>query len=365
MIRRITLINFMSHEHTVLDLSDGVNVLLGPNNCGKSAIVEAIRAVSENSRGSYMIRHGESECQVIIETGEGDVIHWRRKKKSASYVINGEEIHRGRVPDELDSLLRMSQVEVRDGNESFNVHLGEQKTPIFLVDEPGSKVATFFASASDAHYLVQMQEQHRQNVREKKNLLGTLQEQVTKNDATLKKYRPLVAMEKQLVEFRDQRGKLVADSEGNRQQRLQLEELRGKQEERERLQQSKQLLESLQSPPLEFPVLELSGRLNELGKRAVEMVLRTQRMEVLEQLRQPPEMEDLAELTRQVSSYANATRQSLQAQQQQAEAEEKLEACREELRVYASQQPTCPQCHRPWSEEELLELLEKGESHDA
>lgn len=33
MIRRITLINFMSHEHTVLDLSDGVNVLLGHTIC--------------------------------------------------------------------------------------------------------------------------------------------------------------------------------------------------------------------------------------------------------------------------------------------------------------------------------------------
>ena len=47
MIRRITLINFMAHEHTVLELTDGVNVLIGPNNCGKSAVVEAIRAVCE------------------------------------------------------------------------------------------------------------------------------------------------------------------------------------------------------------------------------------------------------------------------------------------------------------------------------
>ena len=137
------------------------------------------------------------------------------------------------------------------------MHLGEQKTPIFLVDEPGSKVATFFASASDAHYLVQMQEQHRQNVREKKSLQGTLQEQISGNEATLKKYRPLVAIEKQLVEFRDQRGKLVADSEENRQLRLRLDDLTGKQEEQERLQQSQQLLESLQSPPQLFPVQEL------------------------------------------------------------------------------------------------------------
>ena len=110
---------------------------------------------------------------------------------------------------------------------------------------------------------------------------------------------------------------------------------------------------------------ELSNRLVDLGDRAAEMVLRKQRREVLEQLRRPPEIEDLSELSKQVSMLATGTRHTEQVHQQQAGVEKKLEACREELRIYARQQPTCPQCHRPWSEEELLELLEKGESHDA
>ena len=50
---------------------------------------------------------------MILETGEGDTIEWRRRKKGSSYVINGEEVHRGRVPDKLNAMLRMQKVEVK------------------------------------------------------------------------------------------------------------------------------------------------------------------------------------------------------------------------------------------------------------
>ena len=41
MIRRITLINFMSHVNSVIDLADGLTVLVGPNNSGKSTLLQA------------------------------------------------------------------------------------------------------------------------------------------------------------------------------------------------------------------------------------------------------------------------------------------------------------------------------------
>ena len=41
MIRRIKLVNFMSHANTVIEPADGLTILVGQNNCGKSAIVAA------------------------------------------------------------------------------------------------------------------------------------------------------------------------------------------------------------------------------------------------------------------------------------------------------------------------------------
>ncbi|MBV8781032.1 MAG: AAA family ATPase, partial [Phycisphaerae bacterium] len=83
MIRRITLDNFMSHAHTVIELDAGLNALIGPNNCGKSAVVEALRAVCDNTRGTeYVIRHGAKEATVMIETDDEHIVIWRRRKNS-------------------------------------------------------------------------------------------------------------------------------------------------------------------------------------------------------------------------------------------------------------------------------------------
>ncbi len=50
MLRRIILESFMSHAHTVIDLADGLTVLTGPNNCGKSAVVAALRILDSCSK---------------------------------------------------------------------------------------------------------------------------------------------------------------------------------------------------------------------------------------------------------------------------------------------------------------------------
>ena len=51
MIRSIELHNFMSHERTIIEPADGLTVLVGPNNCGKSAVVSALGILCENATG--------------------------------------------------------------------------------------------------------------------------------------------------------------------------------------------------------------------------------------------------------------------------------------------------------------------------
>ena len=166
MLKRITLHNFMSHSHTVIDLAPGLTVLTGPNNCGKSAFVSALQILAENSSGDFMVRHGEKECSVLVETDDGHQVEWKRKKKIVSYCIDGEDFHRLRnsVPDKLRQVLKLSKVKAGD-NDPFDVHFGEQKSPIFLLGERGSRAAAFFASSSDASVLIEMQKLHRSKVK--------------------------------------------------------------------------------------------------------------------------------------------------------------------------------------------------------
>lgn len=160
MIRKIVLQNFMAHEMTELELGDGLNVLVGPNNIGKSTIAVALKTLARNGNSSFVQRHDAKECSVIVTTSEGHTIQWQ-KKKSPSYIINGEvkdRLGRGGTPPELDETLRLAPVEFED--KDFEPHFGEQKSPIFLINRPPSQIAQFFSTTSDAERLVAMQRLH-------------------------------------------------------------------------------------------------------------------------------------------------------------------------------------------------------------
>ncbi len=171
MIRRITLENYMSHGRTVIEPAAGLTVLVGPNNCGKSAIIHALQTLCYNKPNEYAIRHDEKEASVTVETDDGHVVTWRRRRGGAvCYEIDGgEPIYRlgqGGVPDGLHTILRMPRIDSIDDQASFLVHFGLQKSPIFLLDDPPARAATFFASNSDAERLLQMQRRHREKVRD-------------------------------------------------------------------------------------------------------------------------------------------------------------------------------------------------------
>lgn len=168
MIKYLKIKNYMSHRESELNLSKGLNVIIGSNNCGKSALVSALQMLCRNNCGSnYCIRHGEKIAEVIVQTEEGDVCRWERKEsQSPSYKINGKDFHRLRsdTPPDLDLLLKLPLINKGEDDE-FEIHFASQKDPIFLLNQPGSKAAMFFASASDAGKLIDMQKKHQQNMK--------------------------------------------------------------------------------------------------------------------------------------------------------------------------------------------------------
>ncbi|WP_419786113.1 AAA family ATPase [Pseudodesulfovibrio sp.] len=165
MISRIILENFMAHERTELELGPGVNALTGPNNTGKSAVVEALRCVAVNPPITHCIRHGAKEARVSVVMDDGARVTWIRKKRSAGYEITlpgrdePEEPFwklQGKVPDEVRDLLRLDLVELETGD-PVDVHVGNQRDPIFLLNRPDSHAAAFFAASSESAHLLAMQ----------------------------------------------------------------------------------------------------------------------------------------------------------------------------------------------------------------
>ena len=203
MIKKIVLENFMSHVRTVIEPAEGLTVLVGPNNCGKSAVVEALRAVCENARGShFMVRHGQKEAVVTIETDDGHVISWQRRAKTSSYTLDGVRNDRPEADflEKVHRLLKLPKVKASESGDEFDVHFGEQKSPIFLLNETGARSATFFASSSDAERLLQMQRIHRAKVVEDKKEEQKRSVKIASLDARLAAFSPLDEIEPKLAQ---------------------------------------------------------------------------------------------------------------------------------------------------------------------
>lgn len=176
----------MSHVQTVIEPAAGLTVLVGPNNCGKSAVVAALQILAHNENSTYVMRHNAKECSVKVETDDGHVVEWGRKN-SPRYLIDGklfDRLGRTEIPDELHEALRLPKV-TAEGNLEFDVHFGEQKSPVFLLDKPGSHAAQFFASSSDAASLVEMQKRHQQKLADARKERSQLETKFAKLSADL------------------------------------------------------------------------------------------------------------------------------------------------------------------------------------
>lgn len=84
MIKRITLKNFEAHEDSTIEFSDGLNLIIGQSNQGKSSIVRALSLVVANRFEHDSVRTGAQFCTVKVETDKGsitaergeDINHW-------------------------------------------------------------------------------------------------------------------------------------------------------------------------------------------------------------------------------------------------------------------------------------------------
>lgn len=170
MIKRLHIQNYMAHKETTLELDPGVTVLTGPNNSGKSAVVEAIRSLSMNPVPHHVIRHGASKAVVRAELDTGEVVEWVRARGNSVYNLyrNGETGESGgepmetyakfgrTPPDDVRAVLRLDPVETETG--AVDIHIGNQRYPVFLLDQTGSQAASFFAASTEAEYLLRMQQ---------------------------------------------------------------------------------------------------------------------------------------------------------------------------------------------------------------
>ena len=293
MITRITLENYMSHANTVIEPAPGLTVIVGPNNCGKSAIVSALQTLCGDHDGDFMVRHGEKLCQVTVETDDGHSIAWRRKK-SVSFVLDGVEVHRagrGNLPDNLHTLLRLPKVQHPNGREEFDVHFGHQKSPIFLIDKE-SDAAAFFSTSSDAEKLIDMQRLHKEKTRDARREHQRLTAELAELDQLLATLTPLDAINLLLDQAEEAQRDLLTDDQAAEALRLLIDQFEKQQTIVAFHADRARALSPLTPAPALFDPTPLEGLIDRFSQTAAQLDHQSDRRGVLAPLADPPLLAD-------------------------------------------------------------------------
>ena len=120
MIQRIEIENFQSHAHTVVEFSDGLNVIAGRSDSGKSAIIRALRWVLANEPSGDSFRsYWGGATRVRLEfvglDGKPHVVERVRDDSRNVYIVDGVELagFGKSVPAEITELLPFDELNLQ------------------------------------------------------------------------------------------------------------------------------------------------------------------------------------------------------------------------------------------------------------
>ncbi|SMF25467.1 AAA family ATPase [Desulfovibrio gilichinskyi] len=310
MIKKIILKNFLAHAHTEIELGPGMTVLTGPNNSGKSSVVEALRCIATNPLPKHFVRHGAKVARVELEMDDGTKVAWIRKKATAWYEITrpGEQEHEtyakfGRKPPEdVMAILRLNQV-LLEGDKFLDVHIGDQRKPIFLLDQPASVAAQFFASSSEASHLLAMQTELKSRVRNANRDKKFQQEKMDYIAAELNELQDLPKANLELETAHE----LKARSEKFLSEIPRIEDLLNRknqlQSEKVKLTAKEKSLCGLEKGPDLFPVRGLEQTNLQLGNFRHQSSNLKSRAHSLEELAEPPQLFPVKDLELKIVRY--------------------------------------------------------------
>ena len=163
-ISQIILNNFQSHEYSVFDVSDKLNIFTGESSNGKSAIMRAMRWLMDNSGRSQresFIRHGADSAKVTAVLDNGKmitrVIHRQAHKDNGWEVFDPMtgETHKGntKMLEEIQEHFGFTKVKY-DVNDELDINFMNQGDGWYFIgdDITASKRAKIIGSIFGTHY---------------------------------------------------------------------------------------------------------------------------------------------------------------------------------------------------------------------
>lgn len=132
MIESLSLYNFQSHKETNINFDPGVNIIIGPSDSGKSAILRGLYWLKDNRpSGDNFRSHWGGDTKVKIKFTDVKFFISRNKGKGINnYIINKEKLEgfSTEVPEEVSSVINFSDVNIQKQMDSpflLSVSAGE------------------------------------------------------------------------------------------------------------------------------------------------------------------------------------------------------------------------------------------------
>lgn len=156
-ITGVEIAGFQSHTGSRFNLVQGLNVITGPSDSGKTAIIRAVRWVAFGEPGGdAFVNKKSQEAIVRITLDSGMVVTKRRKGKKTSYslqaneAVEGQLFEKAEVPEEIRIALGIEKQTFGDFTTALNFAF--QLEAPFLISETasaGAKILGKLAGTED------------------------------------------------------------------------------------------------------------------------------------------------------------------------------------------------------------------------
>lgn len=154
-ITKLQIQNFQKHSKLELDFTQGVNILHGATDAGKSCIVRAIKWVFFNEpTGDIVRKEGTKKTSVSVTLDTGEIVtRIKSKSKNAYHLQVGEEVKKynsiGRsIPEEVQKVLKIMPIDI--DKDSTILNIADQIALPFLLDKSGGYRHKLFNKLSGA-----------------------------------------------------------------------------------------------------------------------------------------------------------------------------------------------------------------------
>lgn len=205
-IKKIDLINFQSHKFTSLDFADGLNVIVGPSDNGKTSILRAIRWVFFNEpQGLGMLRNNEEFVSVRIYFNNDYSVERKRSKKENLYIVYNEKTGevqefnslRTGLPPEVSNVMKIKKITL-DKASDINFNIQFQHDGPFMFSYTATQKSALIGKMYNLDVVDKAIDDTNKDIKSQKSDIKRINEEIKELDEKILIYKDIEKEEKLL-----------------------------------------------------------------------------------------------------------------------------------------------------------------------